>query len=124
MSDLSTANLKRLLDEATPGPWVFREDTSDTPSGMQEIGHEVYAEEKYLFSVWDDPVTDEHPGNLPLAALAPDLAQEVLRMRTELNAMKRAWLYMTIEPHLSGLERTLAAQALNSIDEVLGDHDG
>ena len=62
MTDLSTKHIQRLLAEATPGPWRFSEDTADTPSGTQEYGHEVYADEKYLFSVWGDPVTDEHPG--------------------------------------------------------------
>lgn len=92
MSDLSTKTLKHLLAETSPGPWIFREDTADTISGTQEIGHEVYAGKKYIFSVWNDPVMDEHPGNLPLAALAPELAQEVLRLRSKLAVQEAAFL--------------------------------
>lgn len=132
MTDLSTANLKRLLAESSPGPWKFHEEEEwehvagpEYPAMLTAIEHAVNGSDgKYLFGNFNDTVLEERPGNLTLAAAAPDLAQEVLRMREELNSMKRAWLFMTIEPHLSGLERTLATQALNSIDEVLGDHDG
>ncbi len=123
MTDLSTANLKRLLNEAAPGPWRFSEDTADTPSGTQEYGHEVYADEKYLFSVWGDPVTDEHPGNLPLAALAPDLAQENLRMREALHDLSEVWEAVSIDPERTPVEQQLAAAVVDHIDQILGDQD-
>ena len=128
MTDLSTKHIQRLLAEATPGPWRFSEDTADTPSGTQEYGHEVYADEKYLFSVWGDPVTDEHPGNLPLAALAPDLAQEVLRLREELID----WANDEAQAHNSLVKQapeaggagiiTTHKTIYNRILEILGDH--
>lgn len=121
MTDLSTTNIQRLLDQATPGPWEyqgaeFHEITAQDSDGLEQsvINPDRYTEREFC----------NRPADFELAALAPELAQEVLRMREELNSMKRAWLFMTIEPRLSGLERTLATQALNSIDEVLGDHDG
>lgn len=90
MTDLSTANLKRLLAEATPGPWDARRDYSETY-------HLFDAEDEYLGIMHDQ---DAH-----LAALAPNLAQEVLRLRSKLAVQEAAFL--DIFP----------------TDEELGDHD-
>lgn len=91
MNNLSTDNLQQLLDHSTPGPWTFVEDIADTPSGTQEIGHIVYKKGNelgdWLFGVWDDPVTDDYPANLPLTALAPELAHEVIRLRNHINSL-------------------------------------
>jgi len=124
MTDLSTSNLKRLLDETTPGPWTFREEIADTISGTQEIGHEVYAAERFLFGVCGDPVTDEYPGNLTLAALAPELADEVLRMREALRDLSEVWEAVSIDPTRTPAEQQLAAAVVDHIDQILGDHDG
>ena len=121
MTDLSTKHLQYLLAESSPRPWIFREDTDDTVFGTQEIGHEVYAGQKCLFGVWNDPVIDEHPDNLPLAALAPDLAQEVLRMRDQLTAMKRPWFAIAIDPERMAVEHDLATYVLEHIDHILGE---
>ena len=69
MTDLSTTNLKRLLDEATPGPWRI-----SLTEGISGLG---FAEDFYQ----DDP---REKANVTLAAAAPDLAQEALRLREEL----------------------------------------
>lgn len=66
MTDLSTSNLKRLLDAATPGPWRI-----SLTEGISGLG---FAEDFYQ----DDP---REKANVTLAAAAPDLAQEVLRLR-------------------------------------------
>lgn len=66
MTDLSTTNLKRLLDQATPGPWRI-----SLTEGISGLG---FAEDFYQ----DDPL---EKANVTLAAAAPDLAQEALRMR-------------------------------------------
>lgn len=128
MTDLSTNTLKHLLDGAAPGPWIFREDTADTVYGTQEIGHEVYAGQKYIFSAWNDPVIDEHPETLPLAAAAPDLAEEVLRLRKGLKA-----IYSDLHesalcnggtdvPYLQGITEQ-AVETGQQITHLLGDHD-
>ena len=91
MTDISTDNLTYLLNQATPGPWVFVEDIADSLSGTQEIGHVVYAQGNELgdclFGIWDDPVTDNYPTNLPLAARGPELAQEVIRLRDHIEGL-------------------------------------
>ena len=127
MTDLSTKHLQYLLAESSPRPWIFREDTDDTFFGTQEIGHEVYAGQKCLFGVWNDPVIDEHPDNLPLAALAPDLAQEVIRLRKELRKIGID-LHETILcnggtdiPVLQGITAQ-AKETKKQIDHILGDN--
>ena len=117
-----------MLAESTPGPWHFSEGVEDTPWGTEEIGHEVYAAERSLFGVCGDPVTDEYPGNLPLAALAPELADEVLRMRRELTHMVEDLNSIHDNPNHSDMEclfALFAAMRLRSIigHDNLGDHD-
>lgn len=98
MTDLSTANLKRLLAEATPGPWEARgyytdgEPRPDDSYQMRDAGGE------YLGIM--------HDQNAHLAALAPPLAQEVIRLRSKLAVQEAAFL--DIFP----------------TDEELGDQDG
>lgn len=91
MTDLSTDNLKRLLAEATPGPWEARRDYSETY-------HLFDAEDEYLGIMHDQ---DAH-----LTALAPDLAQEVIRLRREMDSMRIHVQYLRMKP-----------------DQTLGDHD-
>ena len=84
MDPLSTDNLEHLLSISTPEPWYFHQDIVDTLSGTEDIIHEVYTStEPELFSVSGD-ITDIYPGNLQLAALAPELAREVIALRAEL----------------------------------------
>lgn len=129
MTDLSTKHLQYLLAESSPRPWIFREDTDDTVFGTQEIGHEVYAGQKCLFGVWNDPVIDEHPDNLPLAALAPDLAQEVIRLREDLidwaNDEARAHNALVKRAQEAGGAGIITTHKTiyNRIWEILGGHD-
>lgn len=123
MTDLSTKHIQCLLAEATPGPWRFSEGIEDTPWGTEEIMHEVYAAERSLFGVCGDSVTDEYPGNLPLAAAAPDLAQEALRMREALHDLSEVWEAVSIDPERTSSEQQLAAAVVDHIDQILGDHD-
>ena len=79
---------KALLDNIAPGKWEFRQDVADLPNGTQEIGHTVRANNAVLFECWDDTVT-MYPGNLPLAAAAPELAQTVAAMHHEYEVQVR-----------------------------------
>lgn len=119
MTDFTTAHLQRLLWQSTPGPWRYSEDIADTLSGTQEIGHEVYAEEKCLFGVWNEPVMDEYPGNLKLAALAPDLACELIRQRREIRVLITAME----DKATTGQSQSPAIIAGYLKEIVLGDHD-
>lgn len=84
MTDLSTTNLKRLLDETSPGPWEARGyymDGEPRPDDSYQIRS---ADGEYLGIM--------HDQNAHLAALAPDLAQEVLRLRSKLAVQEAAFL--------------------------------
>ncbi|MTD91134.1 hypothetical protein [Corynebacterium hiratae] len=122
MTDLSTANLKRLLAETTPGPWEARGyymDGEPRPDDSHQIRS---ADGEYLGIMYASDAI--------LTAAAPQLAQEVLRLREELidwandealahNALvKRAQ-----EAGGAGIVSTRET-TYNRILEILGDHDG
>ena len=75
MTDLSTTNLKRLLAEATPGPWKHDDEVGEIlgayyeKNGMGYIPNVGYADDS----------------NADLIALAPELAADWLRMREALE---------------------------------------
>ena len=76
MTDLSTTNLQRLLDQAAPGPWTALA-TYDDGAPRPDTTREMRAAGEYLGIM--------HTPNAELAAAAPDLAQEVLRLRRRLS---------------------------------------
>lgn len=108
MSDLSTTNLKRLLDAATPGPWRI-----SLTEGISGLG---FAEDFYQ----DDP---REKANVTLAAAAPDLAQDALRMREALHDLNEVWEAVSIDPERTPAEQQLAAAVVDHIDQILGDQD-
>ena len=73
MTDLTTMHLKCLLAQATPGPWEARDSDCIT----SEHGEVLWNADQAV-----DWNRNDHDVNL--AAHAPQLAQEVLRMRKEL----------------------------------------
>ena len=114
MSDLTTANLKQLLDESTPGPWEYlthdycpdryTQDECDQmgaayPKSMTfECGcgdeQEDCQTQHYITGKTDgviawNPQFNEMPStdDMHLAALAPELAQEVIRLRAHINGI-------------------------------------
>lgn len=50
-----------------------------------------------------------------------DLAQEILRMRDQLTAMKRPWFAIAIDPERMAVEHDLATYVLEHIDHILGE---
>lgn len=82
MTDLTTTNLQKLLDQATPGPWTVEDDGYDIIVGNAE-GHRMG---------WGDQVrfkfeAGDKKHDTALAALAPELAQEVIRLRGEIKGL-------------------------------------
>lgn len=120
MSNLTATQIQRLLDQATPGPWEyegpqFQEITTLDQEGLEQsvISLDRYSEKE----------TCNRPADMNLAAHAPQLAQEVLRMRRELESMQSAWLLMYADPEYTPTEQDFAAHVVDHIDSVLGDHD-
>ena len=96
MTDLSTTNLKRLLAETSPGPWEALA-TYGNGAPRPDTTREMRAAGEYLGIM--------HAPNAELAALSPDLAQEVIALRSKLAAQEAAVL------------------DLPPTDEAPGDHD-
>ena len=117
MTDLSTTNLKRLLDEATPGPLEYI--TGDSPDGRC-IGNPG----SMTMCIGVDAnghgsSCSDH--DLTLAAAAPQLAQEVIRMREALHGLSEVWESVSIDPERTPSEQQLAAAVVDHIDQILGD---
>lgn len=113
MTDLTTTNLKQLLDQSTTGPWKVGDTNSDVITDRNGDGVLWNADQAVGWSRRDEDVS--------LAALAPELAQEVLRMRLELSSMRHAWGDMSTNPARTPTEQNLAAHVLVHIDSILGE---
>ena len=118
MTDLTTTHLQHLLDQATPGPWTVEDDGYDIIIGNAE-GHRMG---------WGDQVRFKFEAghkkhDTALAALAPQLAEEVLRMRNELtNLQEEARAAAKI--HTPGPNAQRVFDALDTtINQILGDHN-
>ncbi|OFN80073.1 hypothetical protein HMPREF2526_06185 [Corynebacterium sp. HMSC070E08] len=120
MTDLSTSNIQRLLAETTPGPW---ERHPDNPRMLCNLERKfaVHAELTKGKGTAPQP---EDVANTELIALAPPLAQEVLRMREALRDLSVVWVGVSIDPTRTPAEQQLAAAVVNHIDRILGGHDG
>lgn len=80
MTNLTTAKLKQLLNEATPGPWEVG-DTELPDSIASDSGRGVLWNSDQAVS-WCYKDEDVY-----LAALAPQLAEEVIRLRGEIKGL-------------------------------------
>lgn len=114
MTGLTTTHLQRLLDQAAPGPWEARGNYLDGDARPDDSYQIRAAAGDYLGIM--------HGQDAHLAAHAPELAQEVLRMRRELESMHDAWLRMAGDPEFTPTEQILAAQVVDHIRTVLRDH--
>lgn len=76
MTDLTTTHLKRLLDQATTGPW----EAKDSDCITSEHGEVLWNADQAV-----DWNRNDHDVNL--AALAPQLAQEVIRLRERIEEL-------------------------------------
>lgn len=115
MTDLSTSNLKRLLAEATPGPWEARYNYKEGDPRPDD-SHQIRG-------TGGDYLGIMHGTDAYLTALAPELAQEVLRMRGELTKLKEEARYAA-KFHATGLNAQRVFDALDTtINQILGDQD-
>lgn len=95
MNNLTTTHLKCLLEKATPGPWTFDEKQEwehvagpEYPPMLVAIEHTVEGSDgNFLFGNFNGTVLEDHPGNLQLAAAAPHLAEELIRLRGEIKGL-------------------------------------
>ena len=125
MTDLTTSKLQRLLDGSSPGPWTVKNDDDwNETTVANECGHAM---------TWGDQVRFNMEAGNPdadprLAALAPQLAQEVIRLRKELRKIRSDLHETTLcdggttGPYLQGATAQAAA-TIKQIDHILGEHD-
>ena len=104
MTDLSTANLKRLLDEATPGPWKHDDEVGEI------LG--AYYEKNGIGYIPSVGYADDY--NADLIAIAPELAEEVLRMREHVKD-----LIMAMETKAANNERQDPATIARYLKEII-----
>lgn len=84
MTDLTTTQLQRLLEQATPGPWEyegpqFQEITTLDQDGLEQA---VISLDRYT-----EKETCNRPADMNLAAHAPELAEEVIRLRGHIEEL-------------------------------------
>ena len=90
--------LKELADKAKPGPWeVKTEETSTCGDLIEGLAAWVEADNERVFGCGMEIEEDEELTNLALAALAPDMARELLDLRDG------------VEQQITHLEALLAA---------------
>lgn len=84
MTDLTTAHLRHLLAQSTPGPWEyegpqFQEITTRDQDGLEQsvISLDRYTEKDLC----------NRPADMNLAAAAPALARELIRLRGEIKGL-------------------------------------
>lgn len=83
MTDLSTARLKNLIDQASPGPWTVEENKWDEVIVGNRAGHDLTLGDqvRFLFEA-GNPTADTE-----IAAMSVDLAKEVVRQRRHIESL-------------------------------------
>lgn len=85
--------LRELADTARPGPWEVKlEETSTHGDLVEGLAAWVEADNELVFGCGMEIEEDEELTNLALAALAPDMARELLRLRRELTDLRAPML--------------------------------
>lgn len=119
MTDLSTMHLKCLLEQSTPGPWESYSGVAGVPEGWDEYWvilqmgrHRLPLRSPY------DPLEDEEYANFDLAAAAPELAEELIRLRGEIKGLIAAME----DKAATGESQSPAIIAGYLKEKVLGEH--
>lgn len=119
MTDLTTAHLQHLLDQAETMPWKSSVEVYGVPEGWDEWGLALNTG-RFWLSTWSPgPVSEEELDCLELAALAPQLAQEVIQLREHIEELITVMEVKAI----AGVPQYPAAIANCLKEIVLGDHD-
>ena len=84
MPDLTTTHLKCLLEQATPGPWEYEGSQFQEITALDdaELEQPVIRLDRYT-----EKDLCNRPADMNLAAHAPQLAEEVIRLRGEIKGL-------------------------------------
>ena len=116
---LNANHIRELLDASTPGQWTVEDDGYDIIIGNAE-GHRVgWGDQvRFKFEAGDEKYDPA------LAALAPELAAEYLRLRRELADFRAALQDGATNPELTSIDHSWCEAARDGIDRILnGDHN-
>lgn len=115
MTDLSTARLKNLIDQASPGPWTVEENKWDEIIVGNRAGHELTLGDqvRFLFEA-GNPTADTEIVDVSL-----ELAKEVVRQREHIEGLITAM--KTKAANNAQVDPAIMANYLNEI--VLGENN-
>lgn len=124
MTDLTTMHLKNLLSQATPGPWESRYGVAGVPEGWDEYWvilqmgrHRLPLRSPHY------PLEDEEYANFDLAAAAPELAQEVIRLRDALGYLVEETRLAAENSDDAVVQKRVADAIKTTVAKIQGDHD-
>lgn len=131
MPDLTTMHLKCLLDQATPGPWEYKLEDGYIMGDLVEIlnGWIQTADGKTVLGTGLEINDEQELRNLALAATAPELAEELIRLRGRIEGLITAMEEKAgVGNGRDTLQELIVAEnlmsAANQIRQILlGDHD-
>lgn len=123
MPDLTTMHLKCLLEQATPGPWESIYGVAGVPEGWDEYWvilqmgrHRLPLRSPHY------PLEDEEYANFDLAALAPELAQEVINLRDALGYLVEETRLAAENSDDAVVQKRVADAIKTTVVKIQGDH--
>lgn len=116
MTDFTTTYLKCLLEKTTPGPWEYEGSQFQEITALDdaELEYPVISLDRYT-----DKELCNRPADMNLAAHAPKLAEEVIRLRDCTEGLIAAME----DKAATGESQSPAFIARFLKEIVLGDHD-
>lgn len=124
MTDITTTYLKCLLEKTTPGPWESCYGVAGVPEGWDEYWvilqmgrHRLPLRSPHY------PLEDEEYANFDLAALAPELAQEVINLRDALGYLVEETRLAAENSDDAVVQKRVADAIKTTVAKIQGDHD-
>ena len=124
MNNLTTDHLKNLLSQATPGPWESYYGVAGVPEGWDEYWvilqmgrHRLPLRSPHC------PLEDEEYANFDLAAAAPELAQEVIRLRDALGYLVEETRLAAENSDDAVVQKRVADAIKTTVAKIQGEND-
>ena len=119
MNNLTDPHLKHLLSQATPGPWEY-------DPGEQEDERCIIDAETWNMCI--NPTSNGEGSScsdaeLYLAALAPELAQEVIQLRDALSHLIEEALKIGYSSENAATIKHIAEAIKTALEKARGEHD-
>jgi len=115
MTDLTTTNLKCLLEKATPGPWE-----------AEGVDYPDYITSKHGKVLWNTDLAfdwNREEQDVYLAALAPQLAEEVINLRDALGYLVEETRLAAENSHDVVVQKRVADAIKTTVAKIQGEHD-